>query len=174
MQSRNREIDIENKCMVTKRGKGKWMNWDWPICTTLHKTGKWWELAAQHRELSSVLPPACVSHDALCVWVKWPGWEYTGLTCSFPDLEPVCCSMSSSNCCFLTCIQISQEAGKVVWYSLLLKNFPRFLVIHPVKGFGVVNKGKVAVFLKLSCFFNDPTDVGNVIPSPTWLIFMHS
>ena len=62
----------------------------------------------------------------------------------------------------------------MVWYSLLLKNFPRFPVIHPVKGFGVVNKGKVAVFLKLSCFFNDPTDVGNVIPSPTWLIFMHS
>ena len=82
---------------------------------------------------------------------------------SFPNLEPVCCSMSSSNCCFLTCIQISQDPGQVVWYSHLLKNFPQFVVIHTVKGFGVVNKVEVDVFLKLSCFFNDPTDVGNLI-----------
>ena len=60
--------------------------------------------------------------------------------------------MSSSNCCFLTYIQISQEAGKVVWYSHLLKNFPQFVVIHTVKGFGVVNKAEVDVFLELSCF----------------------
>ena len=76
---------------------------------------------------------------------------------------PVCCSMSSSNCCFLTCIQISQEAGKVVWYSHLLKNFPQFVVIHTVKGFGIVIKAKIDVFLELSCFFNDPTNVGNLI-----------
>ena len=68
---------------------------------------------------------------------------------SFPDLEPVCCSMSSSNCYFLTCIQISQEAGQVVWYSHLFKNFLQFVVIHTVKGFGVVNKAKVDVFLEL-------------------------
>ena len=49
---------------------------------------------------------------------------------SFPDLEPVCCSMSSSNCCFLTCIQISQEAGQVVWYSHLLRNFPVCCDLH--------------------------------------------
>ena len=54
---------------------------------------------------------------------------------SFPNLEPVCCSMSNSNCCFLTCIQISQEVGQVVWYYHLLKNFPQFIVIHTVKGF---------------------------------------
>ena len=60
-------------------------------------------------------------------------------------------------------MQISQEAGQVVWYSLLLKNFPQFIVIHTVKGFGIVNKAKVDVFLELSCFFNDPTDVGNLI-----------
>ena len=78
---------------------------------------------------------------------------------SFPDLEPVCCSMSGSNCCFLTCIQISQEAGQVVWYSHLFQNFPQFVVIHTVKGFGIV-KAEVDVFLELSCFFNDPTDVG--------------
>jgi len=59
--------------------------------------------------------------------------------------------MSSSNCCFLTCIQISQEAVQVVWYSHLLKNFPQFVVIPTVKGFGIVNK-EVDVFLELSCF----------------------
>ena len=63
----------------------------------------------------------------------------------------------------VACIQISQEAGQVVWYSHLLNIFPWFVVIHPVKGFGVVNKGEVDVFLELSCFVNDPTDVGNLI-----------
>ena len=80
---------------------------------------------------------------------------------SFPDLEPVCCSMSSSNCCFLTCIQIFQESGQVVWYSHLFTNFPQFVVIYTVKGFGVINKADV--FLKLSCFFHDPVDVGKLI-----------
>ena len=80
---------------------------------------------------------------------------------SFPDLEPVCCSMSSSNCCFLTCIQTSQEAGQMVWYSHLLKNFLQFVVIHTVKGFGIVNKAEIDVFLELSCFFDDPAEVGN-------------
>ena len=59
---------------------------------------------------------------------------------SFPNLEPVCHSMSGSNCCFLTCIQISQEAGKVVWYSHLFKIFLQFVVIHLVKGFCIANK----------------------------------
>ena len=63
-----------------------------------------------------------------------------------PDLEPVSCSMSSSNCCFLTCIQISQEAGKVIWYSYLLKSYPQFVVTHTVKGFSIVNETKVDVF----------------------------
>ena len=82
---------------------------------------------------------------------------------SFTYLEPDCCSSSSSNSCFLTCIQISQEAGHVVWYSHLLKNFSQMVVIHTVKGFGTVNKSEVDVFLKLSCFFDDLKDVGNVI-----------
>ena len=69
--------------------------------------------------------------------------------------------MSDSNCCFLTCIQISQEVGKVVWYSHLFKNVPQFVVIHTVKGFGVVKKAEVDVFLELSWFFDDPADVGN-------------
>ena len=71
--------------------------------------------------------------------------------------------MSGSNCCFLTCIQISQEAGKVVWYFHFFKNFPHFVVIHTAKGFGIVNEADV--FLELSCFFYDPTDVGNSICS---------
>ena len=78
---------------------------------------------------------------------------------SFSYLEPVCCYMSSSNCCFLTCIQVSQEAGQVVWYSHLFQ----CIVIHTVKGFGIVNKAEVDVFLELSCFFDDPADVGNLI-----------
>ena len=82
---------------------------------------------------------------------------------TFPNLEPVCGSMSRSNCCFLTCIQISQVAGQVVWYSRLLKNFPQFVVIHTVRGFGMVSKAEVDVFLELSCFFYDPVDVGNLI-----------
>ena len=82
---------------------------------------------------------------------------------SFPNLEPVCCPMFSSNCCFLTCIQVSQEAGQVVRYSYLLKNFPWFVVVHTVKAFGIVNKAEVDVLLELSCFFYDPADVGNLI-----------
>ena len=71
--------------------------------------------------------------------------------------------MSSSNCCFLTYIQISQEADQVVWYSHVSQNFPQFIVIHTVKGFGIVNKAEIDVFLELSCFFHDPTDIGNLI-----------
>ena len=81
---------------------------------------------------------------------------------SFSYLEPVYCSMSSSNCCFLTCIQVSQEAGQVVWYAHLFQNFPQFIVIHTVKDFGIVNKAETDVFLELSCFFDDPVDVGNL------------
>ena len=82
---------------------------------------------------------------------------------SFPNFEPVHYSISGSNCCFLTRIQISQEAGKVVWYFHLLKNSPQLFVSHTVKGFGMVNKTEIDVFLELSCFFEDPADVGNLI-----------
>ena len=75
---------------------------------------------------------------------------------------PGCCSMTSSNCYFLTCIQISQEEGKVVWYSHLFKNFPPFIVIHTVKGFGIVSKAEIDVFWN-SCYFDDPADAGNLI-----------
>ena len=69
----------------------------------------------------------------------------------------------SSNCFILTCIQISQEAGQVVWYSHLFQNFPQFIVIHMVKGFGIVNKAEIDIFLGLSCFFDDTADVSNLI-----------
>ena len=82
---------------------------------------------------------------------------------SFSYSETVCCSMSSSNCCFLTWIQISQEAHKVVWYSYLFQNFLQFVVVHTVKDFGIVSKAEVDIFLEFSCFFNDPADVGNLI-----------
>ena len=83
---------------------------------------------------------------------------YTTLIYCFPDLEPVCCPMSRSNCCLLTCIQISLEAGQVVWYSQFLKNFPEFVVIHTVKDSGIVNKAEVDISLELSLLFYDPTD----------------
>ena len=96
-----------------------------------------------------------VSHSEGCLFtllvVSFVVQKLLSLIISFPNLEPVCCSMSSSNCCFLTCIQISQEAGKVVWYSHLFKNFPQFDMIHTVKGFGIVNKA--GVFLEFLLFF---------------------
>ena len=81
----------------------------------------------------------------------------------FPNFEPVRCFMSGSNCCLLTWIQVSQNAGKVVWYSHLFQNFPQFVVIHTVKGLSVVSEAEVDVFLEFSCFFYDPIDIGNLI-----------
>ncbi|MCW0996196.1 hypothetical protein OJ922_10515, partial [Streptococcus anginosus] len=63
----------------------------------------------------------------------------------------------------LTCIQVSQETGQEVWYSHLCQNFPQFIVIHTVKGFGIVKKAEIDVFLELCCFFHDPGDLGNLI-----------
>src|SRR5574341_343737 len=90
--------------------------------------------------------------------------------------------MSSSNCCFLTCIQISQEADQVVWYSHPFQNFPQFNVIHTGKGFGIVNKAEIDVFMELACFFNDPWDVNYLISGSSafsktslniWKIMVH-
>ena len=71
--------------------------------------------------------------------------------------------MSSSNCCFLSCIQVSQETDKVIWYSHIFKNFSQFVVIQTVKGFSIVNEAEVNVFQGLPCFFHDPMNVGNLI-----------
>ena len=81
---------------------------------------------------------------------------------SFPNLDPVRCSISGSNCLFLICVQISLDAGKVVWYSHLFQNLPQFVVNHTVKDFSVVSEVEADVFLEFFCFFNDPTD-GNLI-----------
>ena len=70
----------------------------------------------------------------------------------FLDLKPVCCFMSSFNCYFLTCVQVFQEADKVAWYSRLFQNFSQFIVIHTVKGFGMVSKAEIDVFLELLLF----------------------
>ena len=120
--------------------------------------------------LPAILIPACASSspaflimysayklnkqgDNIQPWyTPFPIWNQYDVSC------PV---LTSS--CFPTCIQISQEAGQVVWYSHHFKNFPQFVVIHTVKGFGIVNKTEVDVFLELSCFFDDPADVGNLI-----------
>ena len=71
--------------------------------------------------------------------------------------------MSNSNCCFLTFIQVSQEAGQVVWCSNLFQDFPQFIVIHTVEGLGIINKAEIDVFLEVFCFCDDPADVGNLI-----------
>ena len=89
----------------------------------------------------------------------------------FPSFEPVHCSMSGSNCCFLTRIQISPGAGQVVWYSCLLKNLPQFVVIYTVKAFGIISKASLSFtisqsLLKLMC-------IKSVVPS-NHLILCHS
>ena len=90
--------------------------------------------------------------------------------------------MPTSNCWFLTCIQVSREAGQVVWYSHLFQNSPQFIVIHTVKGFGIINKAEIDVSLELSCFFDDPADVGNLISGSSafsktslniWMFMVH-
>ena len=133
----------------------------------LHIWGYWY--FSQQSWLQLVLHPA--QHFAWCtLYINYISRvTIYSLDVLFPSLEPVCCSMSISNCCFLTCIQISQEAGQVVWYSHLFKNFPQFVVIHTVKGFGVVNKAEVDVFPELSSFFHDPADVGNLISATSVL-----
>ena len=105
-----------------------------------------------------------MSHDILCIQVKWVEWQYTALTYFFPNLEPACCFMSVSQCCFLICIQISQEAGKVSGIPIYWRIF-QFFVICTVKCFGVINKAEVGnfFFLEFSCFSYDPTDVGTLI-----------
>ena len=82
---------------------------------------------------------------------------------SFSYLEQSVVPCPVASCCFLTCIEVSQKAGQVVWYSHLFQNFPQFIVIHTVEGFGIVNKAERDVFLELSCFFDDPADIGNLI-----------
>ena len=116
--------------------------------------------------LQAILIPACALSSLAFHMVysayKFNSKVYTARSHCFPNLKPVRCSMSGSNCCFLTCIQVSQEAGKVVWYFHLFKNFPQFVVIHTVKDFSIVNDAE-DVSLEFSCFFCDTLDVGSLI-----------
>ena len=121
--------------------------------------------------LLAILIPACASSSpaffmmySACKLNK-QGDNILALTYSFSYLEPVCCSMSSSNSCFLMCIQISQEAGQVVWYSHLFQNFPQFIVIHTVKGFRIVNKAEIDAFLELS-FWLHQLAIWSLVPLP--------
>ena len=104
-------------------------------------------------------------HSLMYIYThKRQNLETTTLMYSFPNFEPVSCSMSSSNCCFLTCLQVSWERGKVVWYLHLFNNVPQFVVIHTVIGFSVVNKAEIDVLLEFSCFLDyNLTDAGNLI-----------
>ena len=78
--------------------------------------------------------------------------------------------MSGCSCWFLIYIQVTYKAGKVVWYSHLLENFPQFVVVHTVKGFGIIDEAEVDVFLEFPCFFYEPTDVGNLISGSIFLL----
>ena len=119
--------------------------------------------------LLAILIPACASSSTAFLMMysaymlNKQGDNIQPWHTPFPIWNQSNCSMSSSNCCFLTCIQISQEAGQVVWYSHLFQNFPQFIVIHTVKGFGIVNKAEIDIFPELSCFSHDSADVGNLI-----------
>ena len=131
--------------------------------------------------LPTILIPACASSSPTLLMtyseykLNKQGDNIQSLCTPFPiwNQSVVPCP-NSSNCCFLNCIQISQETGQVVWHSHLFEIFPQFVVIHTVKVFGIVNKAETDVFLELSCFFNDPMDVGNLISSsyaflnPAW------
>ena len=107
-------------------------------CCYLHIRGYWYFLPA-------ILILACAS-SSLAFLIMYSAyklksrWQYTVLMYSFPSFEPVHCSMSCSDRCFLACIQVSQGAGKVIWFFHLIKNFPQFVVIHTVKIINVVNE----------------------------------
>ena len=115
--------------------------------------------------LPATLIPACASsslqfHMTYSAYkLNKQGGDIQTRRTPFPILNQ---SVVGFNCCFLTCIQMAQKAGKVAWYSHLLKNFPQF-----IKGFGIANKAEVDVFLELTCFFHDPADLGSLIS--VWL-----
>ena len=119
---------------------------------------------SQQSWFQSMIHPVC--HFPWCtLHICQTGWQYAALAYSFPNFEPVSSSTFGLNCYFLTCIQVSQETSKVVWYSCLFKNFPQFVVVYSITGFGVVSEAEVDVFLKLPCFFCDTTNVDNLISS---------
>ena len=119
--------------------------------------------------LPEILIPACASSSPAFHMI----YSAYNLNKQGDNIQPWCTpfpiwnksvfSIFDCNCCFLTCIQVSQEPSKVVWYSHLFKNFPQFVVIYRVKGFSIVNEAEVVIFLEFSCFFYDPSNIGNLI-----------
>ena len=113
--------------------------------------------------LAILIPPCASSSPAFLMIYSAYKWNKQG-----DNIQPWCPAFPIWNQSVIPCPvltvapwQISQEAGQVVWYSHLLKNFPQFVVIHTIKGFGVISKAEVDVFLEFSSFFNNPVDVGN-------------
>ena len=138
--------------------------------------------------LLAVLIPACDSsslafHMMYCAYkLNKQGDNIQPWHTPFPILKQSVVSCLVLNCCFLTCIQVSQEADEVVWYSHLFKNFPQFIVMHTVKGFSIVNEAEVDVFLEFHCFLYDPTNVSNLVSGSsafskpilyTWKFLVH-
>ena len=115
------------------------------------------------RRLLGVPWTARRSNQSILKISPWISLEGIALTYSFENLEPVCCSTSSSNCWFLICIQISQEAVQVVGILMSWRILHSLLWSTQSKAFRVVNEAEVDVFLEFSCFFYDPVDVGNLI-----------
>ena len=107
----------------------------------------------------AVLIPACASSSLpfhmMCSAYKLKK-QGDSLDVLLSQFGTICCFLSGSDYCFLTCIQVSREAGKVVWFPISLRNFPQFVVIHTVKGFSIIDEAEGDVFLELSCFFHDP------------------
>ena len=121
------------------------------------------------RLLMFLLPisnPHCNSPSPafLSIKVEQARWQQAALLSSFLDLKPISCSIQGSNCCFLTLLQVSQETGKMVWYSHLSRSFPQFVMIYTFPDFSVVDETQV-FFLRFPCFFCDPENVGNLISS---------
>ena len=104
--------------------------------------GELWELVMDREAWCAEIHGVSKSPTRLSNWTEL-NWTIYSLDVLLSGLEPLRCSMSSSNCCFFTCIQISQEAGQVIWYSYLFQNFPQFVVIHTFKGLGIVSKAEV-------------------------------
>ena len=115
--------------------------------------------------LLAILIPACASSSPvfLMMYSAYKLNKVAIYSFFFPNFESVFYSLSGSNCCFLTYIQVSQEAGQVVWYSHLLRNFPHFVLLHTAKGFSIVNEAEGGILLEFSCFSYDSMDVGNLI-----------
>ena len=107
-----------------------------------HGTTDWFQIGKRVSQ-GCILSPCLFNFYSEYIMIHGVAKSRTRLS-NWSDL--ICCPMSNSNCCFLTCIQISQETGKVIWYSHLVKNFPQFVMISTVKGFDIVNKAEVDGF----------------------------